>query len=79
MSNTEDSKRYSCESGMVYLTRIIRWLCIIIGVLIITMAGMATGFFLYESQYEEYTETVSQESLEGGNNYIGADGFIINK
>ena len=54
-------KRFREESALALAERTIRRLWITTIVLIVLMAGMAVGFFLYESQFEEYTETTETE------------------
>lgn len=68
-------KRYREESALAFAERTVRRLWITIIVLIVLMAGMAVGFFVYESQFEEYTEATSTdteiEALQ-----IGEDNFV---
>lgn len=70
-----NQKRYAEESAMAFAERTVRRLWIAIIVLIVLMAGMAVGFFVYESQFEEYTEATSTdteiEALQ-----IGEDNFV---
>lgn len=55
-------KRFREESALAFAERTVRRLWITIIVLIVLMAGMAVGFFAYESQFEEYTEQTSTET-----------------
>lgn len=68
-------KRFREESALAFAERTVRRLWITIIVLIVLMAGMAVGFFVYESQFEEYTEETSTdteiEALQ-----IGEDNFV---
>jgi flagellar basal body-associated protein FliL len=59
-------KRYQEESALAMAERTIRRLWITILVLIVLMAGMAVGFFWYESQFEEYTEYTEVEAEQKG-------------
>ena len=54
------------ESALAMAERTIRRLWITILVLIVLMAGMATGFFIYESQFEEYSESVEIDAEQDG-------------
>lgn len=64
-------KRYQEESALAMAERTIRRLWITILVLIVLMAGMAVGFFWYESQFEEYTEYTEVEAeQEGDYNFV---------
>lgn len=61
------------ESALAMAERTIRRLWITILVLIVMMAGMATGFFLYEAQYEEmetWEETEIEASQIGDHNFV---------
>lgn len=68
-------KRFREESALAFAERTVRRLWITIIVLIVLMAGMAVGFFVYESQFEEYTEETSTdteiEALQ-----LGEDNFV---
>lgn len=68
-------KRFREESALAFAERTVRRLWITIIVLIVLMAGMAVGFFVYESQFEDYTETSSVdteiEALQ-----LGEDNFV---
>ena len=52
-----NQKRYAEESALAFAERTIRRLWITTIVLIVALTGVCVGFFLYESQFEEYTET----------------------
>ena len=59
------------ESALAMAERTIRRLWITILVLIVLMAGMAVGFFVYESQFEDYSETTEIEAdQEGDYNFV---------
>ena len=68
-------KRFREESALAFAERTVRRLWVTIIVLIVLMAGMAVGFFVYESQFEEYTEETSTdteiEALQ-----VGEDNFV---
>lgn len=58
-------KRFKEESTLAMAERTIRRLWITILVLIVLMAGMAVGFFVYEAQFEEYeTYEVSDADID---------------
>ena len=59
-------KRFQEESVLAMAERTIRRLWITILVLIVLMAGMAIGFFVYESQFEDYAETTEIEADQQG-------------
>lgn len=63
------------EADMARLERTIKRLWFSNLVAIIIIAGMAVGFFHYESQFEDVV-TVTQETPSGNNSYIGRDGDI---
>ena len=69
-------KRYQEESALAMAERTIRRLWITILVLIVLMAGMAIGFFWYESQFEEYTEYMEVEAEQEGNYNFVSGGDI---
>lgn len=58
-----NKNRMMGEAALAMAERTIRRLWITILVLIVLMAGMATGFFIYESQFEE-VETVEETEVE---------------
>lgn len=66
-------KRLSEESALAMAERTIRRLWITILVLIVLMAGMAIGFFVYESQFEE-VET--WETTEVDATQYGRENFV---
>lgn len=64
-------KRFRDESALAMAERTIRRLWITILVLIVLMAGMCVGFFVYEAQFEEYSETTEIEAeQEGSYNFV---------
>lgn len=73
-------KRLREESALAFAERTVRRLWITIIVLIVLMAGMAVGFFVYESQFEEYTEQTYTdteiEALQVGDDNLVAGGDI---
>ena len=66
-------KRFQEESALAMAERTIRRLWITIIILIVLMAGMAVGFFVYESQFEDYVET---SETEVGAVQLGEDNFV---
>lgn len=73
-------KRLREESALAMAERTIRRLWITVLVLIVLMAGMATGFFVYESQFEEIAVEDDYESdvdaLQFGDDNFVAGGDI---
>jgi len=64
-------KRFSEESALAMAERTIRRLWITIIILIVLMAGLSVGFFVYESQFEEYSEYTEVEAeQEGDYNFV---------
>lgn len=62
-----NKNRMMGETALAMAERTIRRLWITILVLIVLMAGMATGFFIYESQFEDYSESVEIDAEQDGN------------
>ena len=60
------------------LDRINRRLIAIVILLIVLLVASNTVWVIYENSFEDYVETVEQETDFGDNNYIGEDGVIIN-
>lgn len=61
------------ESTMVRMERTIKRLWILL-IIIVTMLVVTNGAWLwYESQYENVTQTVTQDADNGTNNFIGGD------
>ena len=52
-----NQKRFTEESALAMAERTVRRLWITTLMLIVALVGVCVGFFLYESQFEEYTET----------------------
>lgn len=69
---------YAHESMMTRMERTIRRLWILCIILILLLAGTNAAWFYYESQFADETLTVTQDSPDGINNYIGNDGDITN-
>lgn len=59
------------ETALAMAERTIRRLWITILLLIVLMAGMAVGFFVYESQFEDYSDSVEIDAdQEGDYNFV---------
>lgn len=67
---------YTHESDMARLERTIHRLWTIIIILIVALVCLCVGFFIYGSQFEDFS--VTQENDTGYNNFIGNDGDIVN-
>lgn len=64
-------KRYREESALAFAERTIRRLWITTIVLIVLLAGVCVGFFIYEAQFEDYSEYVEIEAdQEGDYNFV---------
>lgn len=59
-------QRLQNESALAMAERTIRRLWITILLLIVIMAGMCIGFFMYEAQFEEYSEATEIEAEQSG-------------
>jgi hypothetical protein len=68
-------KRLQEESMLAMAERTIRRLWITVLVLIVLMAGMATGFFIYEAQFEE-VETVEESDVDIDATQVGHNNFV---
>ena len=69
------------ESAMARAERHTKALVWVVVLLIVLLVGTNAGWLWYESQYEvaeETTTTITQDSADGYNNYIGNDGDIVN-
>lgn len=66
------------EATMSRFERINKRLWIAVILLIILLVGSNIVWLVYESQFECFETTVTQENTDGYNNYIGNDGDIIN-
>lgn len=65
--------RHREESALAMAERTIRRLWITVIILILLMAGMATGFFVYETQFvdvETWEETEIDASQFGDHNFV---------
>lgn len=75
MVNCQDCKhkRLREESALAMAERTIRRLWVTVLVLIFLMVGMAVGFFVYETQFEEiesYEETEIEATQVGSYNFV---------
>lgn len=70
-----NKNRMMGEAALAMAERTIRRLWITILVLIVLMAGMATGFFIYESQFEEVIEASDYEA-DVNAFQLGTDDFV---
>lgn len=72
----KDMTYFTTDGMIAMIERTIHRLWIVIIVLIIALVATNTAWIIYENSFEEVT--VTQENADGYNNYIGADGEIIN-
>lgn len=79
--NDDDNRvvsQYFHEGTVAVMERTIRRLWITT-ILLIVLLVVTNGLWLwYNSQFEYFETTVTQENESGYNNYIGNDGDIIN-
>ena len=70
---------YFAHEGVVArMERANRRLWILCIILVLLLAGTNGAWVYYESQFTDETLTVTQDTKDGYNNYIGNDGDIIN-
>lgn len=73
-----NKNRTMSETALAMAERTIRRLWITVLVLIVLMAGMATGFFVYEAQFEEESYEIEQEvDTENGTAVVSGVGDAI--
>ena len=66
------------EQMMARMERINKRLFIFCMVCLIALIGTNAYWVYYENSFEDVVTTVTQDSLDGNNNYIGNDGDITN-
>lgn len=64
------------EGASTRLERTIRRLWILCIILIVLLVGSNGAWLYYENSFEDVV--VTQDSMDGNNNYIGEDGYILN-
>lgn len=64
------------EADMARLERTNKRLFIVVLVLILSLIGTNLAWIKYENSFQDIV--VTQDSLDGNNNYIGEDGDIVN-
>ena len=64
------------EADMARLERTNKRLFIVVLVLILALIGTNYAWITYENSFQDIV--VTQDSLDGNNNYIGEDGDIVN-
>lgn len=69
-------KRFREESALAMAERTIRRLWITIIILIVLMASMCVGFFAYEVQFEDYSESTEIEAEQQGDYNFVAGGDL---
>lgn len=70
---------YFAHEGIVSrMERANRRLWILCIILVLLLAGTNGAWVYYESQFVDETLTVTQDTKDGYNNYIGNDGDITN-
>ena len=66
------------EGDMARLERSNKRMFILVILLIMALIGSNFAWIMYERQFEVTETTITQENLDGINNYIGNDGEINN-
>lgn len=69
---------FAHEGIMARMERTIKRLWVLCIILIILLSGSNAAWLWYESQFSDETLTVTQDTSDGINNYIGNDGDITN-
>lgn len=69
-------RRLHEESALALAERTIRRLWITTILLIVMLTGVCVGFFIYEAQYEEYSETTEIEADQQGDYNFVAGGDL---
>lgn len=69
---------YAHEGIIARMERANRRLWILCIILVLLLAGTNGAWVYYESQFVDETLTVTQDTKDGYNNYIGNDGDITN-
>lgn len=69
---------FAHEGIMARMERTIKRLWVLCIILIILLAGSNGAWVWYESHFTDETLTVTQDTSDGINNYIGNDGDITN-
>ena len=69
---------FAHEGMMARMERTIKRLWVLCIILIILLAVSNGAWVWYESQFTDETLTVTQDTSDGINNYIGDDGDITN-
>lgn len=77
-NNNKDIPYIAYEAAMSRFERINKRLWIVVILLIVLLVGSNIAWLIYESQFEYFETTVTQENTDGYNNYIGNDGDITN-
>lgn len=78
MDNEKAIPYFAHEGIVARMERANRRLWILCIVLILLLAGTNGAWVYYESQFADETLTVTQDSPDGVNNFIGNDGDITN-
>jgi len=65
------------EGEMARAERTNRRLWVLVVLLIVLLVGTNAGWFIYESQFQDVV--ITQDNLDGINNFIGNDGDIYNE
>ena len=69
---------FAHEGIMARMERTIKRLWVLCIILIALLAITNGAWIWYESQFSDETLTVTQDTSDGINNYIGNDGYITN-
>lgn len=73
-----DKEQYHIDILVGLAERTIKKLWVIIILLVVLLFGSNAAWVYYESQFETVQTEITQDNLDGINNYIGNDGDIVN-
>lgn len=77
MENQETVSYTVYETAQARADRRFRSMLWVIVMLIVMLVGTNGAWLIYESQFED-TITVTQDTPNGNNSYIGKNGYVIN-
>ena len=77
MENDKTVPFYVHEGEMARQERHIKRLWILCIIIFVALIGTNAGWIVYESQFEDVSMTVTQDTPSGNNSFVGHDGDII--
>ena len=77
MENEKTVPYYVHEGEMARQERHIKRLWVLCIIIFVTLIGTNAGWLIYESQFEDVSMTVTQDTPSGNNSFVGHDGDIV--